>query len=231
MYHCEICNDTGYITYEKDGYEFAKPCKCQAIRKNLYYAEKGGLGELLKVYTFDRFKTDLAFQKDLYNKAKEYVEEKDNKWFTVLGKTGSGKTMICTSICGELLKQGYEVRFMSWIEESRKLKACINENTYDEIIEQLKNAEVLYIDDFFKSENTTPPSNADIKLANEILNYRYNKAKMSSKLCKTLISSERTLHQLINFDEAIAGRIVESSEKYLIALGDKAINYRLKNFV
>lgn len=231
MYHCEICNDKMWVEYEKDGYQYARPCKCQAIRKSLYFAEKSGLGELLKIYTFDRFKTDLEFQKDLYDKANKYLEEKGNKWFTVLGKTGSGKTMICTAICGELLKQGYEVMFMSWIEESRKLKSHINEKEYDEIIEPLKKAEVLYIDDFFKSENTTAPSNADIKLANEILNYRYNKAKMSDKPCKTIISSERTIQQLINFDEAIAGRIVECSDNYIKLLGNNAVNYRLKKFL
>ena len=231
-YDCPICHNDGYIYYKDgDGYDYARECSCAKIRRSLYMAENSGLGELLKTYTFERFQTNLEFQKDLYNKAQKYLKENGNKWFTVLGKTGAGKSHICTSICGKLLNQGYEVRFMSWIEESRRLKSHINDKEYDEIIEPFKNAEVLYIDDFFKSDNNTPPSNADIKLANEILNYRYNKARMEHRCCKTIISSERTLQQLINYDEAIAGRIVELSDGYLKVLKENTINYRLNKFL
>ena len=186
---------------------------------------------MLKVYTFDRFKTDYGFQKDLYNKAKEYIKDESSKWFGVFGKSGSGKSHICTAICGELIKKGYEVRFMSWNEDSRKLKALANEKEYDDIIEPLKNAEVLYIDDFFKSENNTPPTNADIKLANEIFNYRYNKARIGNLRLKTIISSERTLSQLICYDEAIAGRIVEMCGEYIKVLKANVINYRLRQYI
>lgn len=231
MYHCEKCNDKGYIEYEKDGYDYVKECDCIKVRKSLINVESSGLGELLNIYTFEHFKTDLDFQKDLYNKAQEYINDENNKWFTVLGKSGAGKSHICTAICSELLKKSYEVRFMAWIEESRKLKTRITDKEYDDIIEPLKNAEVLYIDDFFKSENNTPPTNADIKLANEILNYRYNKSRIENKRLKTIISSERTLSQLIGYDEATAGRIVEMSDKYIKVLKDNAVNYRLRKFI
>lgn len=230
-YHCEICGDTGYIIYEQDGYMVAKSCNCQKIRKSLYLAEKSGLGGLLNTCTFDRFTVKYDFQKDLYNKAMNYTQDETNSWFCLLGKTGSGKTHICTAICKAFLQQGNEVRFMSWLEESRRLKAVVNEIDYDYLIRDFKTAEILYIDDFFKSENNTPPSSADIKLANEIINYRYNKAR-SGKKCKTIISSERTLEQLVKYDEAIAGRIVEMSQGYIKVLTDKnSINYRLKSFL
>ena len=225
-YHCEICNDTGFVVYEKDGYMFAKPCECQKVRKSLYLAEKSGLGGLLNTCTFDRFTIKYDFQKDLYNKAVNYVKNGTNSWFCLLGKTGSGKTHICTAICKVFLQQGNEVRFMSWLEESRRLKAVVNEIDYDYLIRDFKNAEILYIDDFFKSENNTPPSSADIKLANEILNYRYNRARTGKK-CKTVISSERTLEQLVKYDEAIAGRIVEMATGYIKVLTDK--NYTRSN--
>ena len=98
-YHCEKCNDTGVILYEVNGYQYAKICECQKVRKALENAEKSGLGELLKVYTFDRFKTDYGFQKDLYNKAKEYIKDESSKWFGVFGKSGSGKSHIPNTSC------------------------------------------------------------------------------------------------------------------------------------
>ena len=229
-FHCEICKDRQYIEYkDEEGCNWAKPCQCQKIRKSLWNAEHSGLGALLETYTFTAFKTDLAFQKDMYDKAKQYIDEAENKWFVVLGKTGSGKSHICTAICSKFLNKGYEVKFMSWIEDSRRLKSHINDDDYDDLISQYKNAEVLYIDDFFKSENNTAPTNADIKLAIEILNYRYNKARISDESLKTIISSERLIEQLVSYDEAIAGRIVEMADNYLVLLKN-ASNYRLRKF-
>ena len=232
-YHCDKCNDTGIIEYvDTEGYQYVAPCSCVKTRNTLKNAERCGLGELLNIYTFARFETNLGFQKALYDNARAYLKETKNKWFTVLGRSGAGKSHICTAICGNFLRRGYEVRFMSWIEESRRLKARVNDGAeYERIINPLKNAEVLYIDDFFKSENNCPPTPADIKLANEILNYRYNKGRASKSPLLTIISSERELGKLVEYDEAICGRIVEMSGEYLNNLGKDAQNYRLKNYI
>lgn len=231
IYDCPICKNEGYIYYKgEDGNDYAKECECNKIRRTLYNAQNSGLGELLNIYTFDRFKTDYEFQKDLYNKAQQFLKE-NNKWFTVLGKSGSGKTFICTAICKELLNQGKEVRLMNWIDESRKLKQRIADKDYDEIIDPFKNAEVLYIDDFFKAENNSVPTNADIKLANEIIWYRYNKALSIGSGYQTIISSERTLQQLVSYDEALTGRIVQMSDNYIKVLKENTINYRLQKYL
>lgn len=231
-YHCDICNDEEYIFFtDENGDSWSRPCSCKKIRRTLLNAEKSGLGGLLNEYTFERFITDLPFQKELYDKARKYLSEDENKWFSVFGKTGAGKTMICTAICRELLERGYEVRFVNWVEDSRRLKSLVNGQEYDALIEPLKNCEVLYIDDFFKADNDTPPTNADIKLANELLNHRYNKARKADAICKTIISSERALAQIIHYDEAIAGRIAEMSDGYITLLQDDAINFRLKKYI
>lgn len=229
-YYCPICkNDEWIIKTDETGYSWAEPCKCQKIRVNLYRIEISGLGGLLKSYTLDKFEAETAYQSKMKRTAIQYLRNNSNKWFTILGKSGSGKSHICTAMCGEFIERNYDVKFISWIDESVKLKQNIlNEGFYQKEMYELKNVEVLYIDDFFKSENNTPPSNADIKLANEILNYRYNKGRISEKPLKTIISSERTLEQLMSYDEAIAGRIIESSGEFLIVLGDDVENFRLK---
>lgn len=221
--NCEKCNNTGYITYiDKDGYEYAKQCDCVKQRQSLARLERSGLSGLLEKYTFDRYEADYGFQKELLSKAKKYLNEKD-KWFVVLGQSGSGKSHICTAICGELLKQGKEVRFMSWLTESVKLKQHINNaEVYEPLIEDYKNCEVLYIDDFFKNESLTP---VDLKLANEIINYRCVANK------RTLISSERLIGNLIEVDEAIIGRIIEMAEEYVTEICGKEKNWRLRNYL
>ena len=134
-----------------------------------------------------------------------------------------GKSHICTAICGELLKQGKEVRFMSWLTESVKLKQNVNNaEIYEPLMEDYKNCEVLYIDDFFKNENIT---SADLRIANEIINYRCVANK------RTIISSERLVKELIEIDQAIIGRIIEMSEEYVTEIIGYEKNYRLRNWL
>ena len=223
--NCTKCNNTGWIFIEKDGTTYAQECTCVKQRQSLARLERSGLSKLIDKYTFERYETNYDFQKQLLEKAKSFINKK-GVWFTVVGVSGSGKSMICTAICGELLKKGKEIRFMSWLTESVKLKQNINNfEVYEPLIEDYKTCDVLYIDDFFKSDNTVIPSSADIKLANEILNYRYNNG------LTTLLSSERTMKQLIDIDEAVAGRIIEMSEDYLTELIGKEKNYRLRNYL
>lgn len=220
--NCLKCNNTGWIIYtDTDGYETAKQCECVKQRQSLARLERSGLSGLLDKYTFDRYKADYGFQKELLTKAKNYLNEKD-KWFVVLGQSGAGKSHICTAICGELLKK-HEVRFMSWLTESVKLKQNVNNaEIYEPLMEDYKNCEILYIDDFFKNENIT---SADLRIANEIINYRCVANK------RTLISSERLVKDLMETDEAVVGRMVEKAEEYLTEIVGKEKNYRLKDFM
>ena len=224
--NCQKCNDTGWIFgIDQNGYEYAQECDCVKQRQSLARLERSGLSGLLNKYTFDLYKANFDFQKDLLNKANNYIKEK-NKWFLVVGQSGTGKSHICTAICGELLKQGKEVRFMSWLTESVKLKQNINNaEVYEPLMEEYKNCEVLYIDDLFKSDNETKPTPADIKLINEIINYRCVANK------RTILSTERLIGQLIEYDEASVGRIIEKAGEYVTQIIGKEKNYRLKEWL
>ena len=102
------------------------------------------------------------------------------------------------------------------------------------MMDDLKKAEVLYIDDLFKGGrdmdgNYKPPTPADINAAFEIINYRYNSPDLI-----TIISSERILAELNDIDEAIAGRIAEKSKPngYCINLKrDAEKNWRMKGML
>ena len=101
-------------------------------------------------------------------------------------------------------------------------------------MQELKTVEVLYIDDLFKpirgaNGQITPPSYADIRLAMEIINYRYN-----NPVLITIISGERTIDELLYLDEALAGRISQLSKEggYCINLAkDGKKNWRMKGIV
>lgn len=112
---------------------------------------------------------------------------------------------------------------MLWTSEAAKLKACVNDIDYENLIWPLKSVDVLYIDDLFKPTGAnSQPTSADIRLAYEIINCRYN---AGDKV--TIISSERTVSEICDIDEATGGRIMEQAGEYCLNVShDKAKNWR-----
>ena len=227
---CPKCKNKGFIRYlNNEGYVMNRECSCMATRKTIKRMEESGLGNLLELYTFDKYKTDEDWQKNTLEKAKRFVDDKSIA-FTILGASGTGKSMICTAIASELMKRGMSLKYMMWVEDVNFLKSHkMDSEIYSQAMNEYKNVDVLYIDDFFKSDNNAKPTSADISIAMEIINYRYNKSRANTKRMITMISSERTFNQLIDYDEAIASRLKEMSKEYFIVLTEKNKNYRLKN--
>ena len=179
--------------------------------------DDAGLKDLVRKYTFDTYKAVDDATEKIKNKAWEFTVT-DAPSFVIMGKSGSGKTHICTAICTELIEKGWKTKYFLWRTDAAILKSMINDgDRYQWEINKLRNVPVLYIDDLFKGS----VSDADINLAFTILNDRYN----SSCMKKTIISTERSVNELVQIDEAIAGRIVEMARGYIAHAPDK--NWRM----
>lgn len=230
-YNCPKCKNRGDIAKNINGTYYLSLCDCLSIRKTIRLMEKSGLGNLLKIYSFDKFECAEKWQQDLFEKAKSFVDAEQN-WFYIGGNAGCGKSHLCTAIVRQLLEKGYPTKYMLWLDESVALKQSVTDSEeYQEMIKEIKNAQVLYIDDFLKTGKNSDPTEADIKLAMEILNYRYNKARSDrSKRYITIISSERSISEILDFDEATGSRIAEMTKPdyYLFVSKDVNKNYRLK---
>jgi len=229
-YDCPKCKNKGIIYYLKDGYEMSRECDCMKIRRSYWNIEKSGLKSLLGKYTFENFNAVEPWQQNLKKDAQKFLTDHKGKWFYAGGQVGAGKTHICTAIVGEFLKQGIESRYMLWRDEVVKLKACVNDDyEYGRLINPLKIVSALYIDDFFKTANDEygnkkPPTHGDINVAFELLNYRYNDDKLI-----TIISSERTVDELLSCDEAVGSRVYQRTKDYCWVIGkDIKKNYRLR---
>ena len=214
---CPICKNKGYIVRQENGVLFSRKCKCMVDRSNLRRIERSGLSDQLAYCTFSTYETPHEWQKQALFKAKAFTEE-DGKWFYIGGTSGSGKTHLCTAIAGWFIERGKETRYLQWMTDVPRLKAIKNDyEAYEREFKNFATAEVLYIDDLFKGEITA----ADIKTAYELINARYiNRGWI------TIISSEKSLEDLLNIDEAIGGRIVERSRGY--AIKTPTYNWRLK---
>ena len=226
-YDCPKCKNRGFYTIVKEvdsgrWEEVTKECDCMPARRELARIKASGLERLGNKCTFRNFKTDNKWQKELKTRGKEYVAADTKSWFYLGGQPGCGKTHICTAIGMELIKKGKAVRYMVWPEEIQKLKSYINEISFESLIEPYKTVDILYIDDFFKVRRGEQISTADVNMAFRILNHRYN-AEMI-----TIISSELSVQQIINIDEALGSRIAEmTDDRYnLFIAPDTTKNYR-----
>lgn len=214
---CDICGNKGYLTETRDGVLYTKECECMKKRRSLRSIRKSGMEDMLSRYTFESYEAPDDKRKNIVALAKRFAK-KDDGWFFITGKSGSGKSHICTAICKELIDRNKEVKYMLWRDESAALKACITDSEeYGKKISKLKEVPVLYIDDFWKGGVTE----ADIRLSFEILNARYCDAKK-----RTIISTEMSLKDIVAMDEAVGSRIFERSKGYRIIAPNE--NYRLR---
>lgn len=224
-YNCDICHNKGYVAgLNEKGYEYHRFCSCNKIRAVLRRAKESGLGDILKQNTFDKYKANEDWQKHIKEKALNFCKDETAKWFYIGGQVGCGKTMICTAIAAHYIKAEKDVKYMIWAEESKRLKAIVNDKDYDDAIKIFKNVDVLYIDDFLKTKKGEQPTAADINLAFEIINHRlFDEEKI------TIISSEKLLDDLIDYDEATMSRIYQLTGEYKLNIKtDRKKNMRLK---
>lgn len=222
---CPKCLNREDIAYWDDEEERIKytVCECKAKRANLRRIRLSGLSKIIEKCTFEKYNTNSEWQNKV--KTKAYNNSQLDKWFYIGGQTGAGKTHLCTAICKSLIDQGQNVLYMLWRDEISKLKAMVNTPEYFEEIKKIKNMQVLYIDDFFKVEQGKMPTQSDVNIAWEILNYRYNEN------LKTIISTELLLTEIEDIDGSTAGRIIEkATREYCVNIAkDKNKNHRTRD--
>lgn len=219
-YDCSICgNKGGKTTYNASTKQtWWEPCSCMQNKKTLSNIENSGLGELLN-YRVNDFEATSDYQKDMKAKAVNYIRNATNEWFLALGQPGCGKTMLCSAICNQRLKEGKVVKYMIWNEFMNVLKNMKYDDDRNEYYHEYLKSEILYIDDLLKGN----PTDYELKIAFETINYRYNNNM------PTLISSELLIDDLRDLDEATASRMYQRSKGYVISIGkDKNKNYRFK---
>lgn len=228
-YDCRKCLNRGKYAIAKEGGGMSiVDCDCMKIRRCVEKMEASGLRGVIKNYTFDAYQDTEKWQKTIKQVAMEYAEKMDG-WLLFCGQSGGGKTHLCTAVCRHFLLANKEVRYMPWRQDAQELKA-MEPNKRVDAQKKLQTVPILFIDDLFKtaraSDGSINPTVADINLAFDIINYRY------TKRLPTIISTERTPEELMAFDEATAGRMLEMAKGYTYSIEKKpGRNYRLRGVV
>ncbi|WP_308161951.1 ATP-binding protein [Bacillus sp. ISL-75] len=244
-YSCPSCKDKGFtlenvpaLNHEGKQREWPngnpmfievlKDCVCAKKRQSNHLMKFSEITEEFKKLTFGSFvvegKPD-AIQ-EAHQCAVDYFMEFDHikgerhNSISLLGQPGSGKTHLLTALANNLImKKQVSVLYFPFVEGFNDLK-----NDFDLLEEKLtkmKRVGVLFIDDLFKGR--TFPTDFQIEQMFAVINYRYLNHK------PIMISSEKTVDELCEIDEALGTRIYQMSKNYTVVIkGDrKVLNHRL----
>jgi DNA replication protein DnaC len=244
-YSCPQCKDKGFhIVQEpyldlngiqkvnqKGELEFIdvfKDCVCSKKRQSEHLMKFSEITEEFKKMTFSSFslegKPDVI--KEAFECAKDYFMEFDHikdkrcNSISLLGQPGAGKTHLLTALANNLIvKKQISVLYFPFVEGFNDLKDDFN--LLEEKLTKMKRIGVLFIDDLLKGR--TNPTDFQIEQMFAVINYRYLNHK------PIMVSSEKTVDELCDIDEALGTRIYQMSKDFTVVIkGDrKVLNHRL----
>ncbi len=221
---CPDCNNKGTVAFvSPDSGNFTvRPCKCYGLRCTIKRLQKCGVWHQAQRYRLDNFQTDTPTRRAMKSITERFLQEYKGHWLMLCGQSGAGKTHLCTAAFVSLTYQaGLCGAYFLWNRDGRRLKANVLEDP-EKLWKRYRESELLYIDDLFQGSR----SEADRRMAFELLDYRYNND------LPTVLSSELSFQQLLELDQAIAGRIREKCGPFLVDIAPEIRkNYRLEEQV
>lgn len=254
-YSCPRCKDEGgYIVRKKAGetsiarvgedlqevvlkYDTDEwtECDCTKIRKINRLMKSSEITEEFQKMGFSNFITEGKAQivQDMKNTCLKYYESFNEIRSTrknsvlLIGQPGSGKTHLLTALSNNLIqKKIVPVMYFPYKDGMNEI-AANNFEKKNQIMERMKEVDVLFIDDLFKPiGGNVAVKQWQAEIIFEVVNYRYLNNK------PLLASSELSLDELLYVDEATASRIFEMAEDHIQTIERNInINYRLRKVV
>lgn len=167
---------------------------------------------------------------DAYQTAVEYFRdfegirgERKNS-IALLGQPGAGKTHLLTALSNNFINRLHiPVLYFPYVEGFNDLKDDFDK--LEEKLERMKQVDVLFIDDLFKPVRGKPRATEwQVEQTYSVINYRYLNHK------PILISSELTVDELVDIDEALGTRIFQMCQDFTVVIkGDRMqLNHRLE---
>ena len=220
-YKCSKCRDLGYILVKTKEGESAYPCECLSEKRAMENLAKCGLSDVFKTKTFKNYECTTTVQKTAKYIALNYCKNnfKNNESIIICGRPGSGKTHLAIAVMLNLIKQGISCKYVEYNSMMIALKQSIMDSTNHTIeMEKLLSPRVLFVDDFLKGR----VNESDVSYIFRLVNSRYLQGK------QFIISTEKTMDDILKWDEAVGSRLVEMAQQNIIIFGKETANYRLK---
>jgi DNA replication protein DnaC len=210
---CPLCGGLGFVREDVPvghphfGQLF--PCRCKLAEIEQQRLERlralSNLDHLARM-TFETFLPDApglsvdqaASLRLAFDSARQYAARPEG-WLILLGGYGCGKTHLAAAIANQAIERGRAVLFVVVPDLLDHLRATYSPNSlvsYDERFEEVRNADLLVLDDL-GTQSSTPWAQEKLY---QLLNYRYN-ARLP-----TVITSN---HSLEDIDLRIRSRMVD----------------------
>ena len=225
-YECVICQDAGWVRFEADPgdpkFGMLFPCICTTERQQAKLSrELNSLSNLesLRHLTFESFDANERGTETAFRIAREYAKTTDG-WFVLHGGVGVGKTHLAAAIANAYASRNIQasVYFRVVPDLLDQLRATFDPETgvaYDERFQQIRNANLLVLDDL-GTENSTPWASEKLF---QIINHRYNEQ------LPTVITSNAKLERI---EDRIVSRMLDSRlARYVFIDAD---DYRVRGF-
>lgn len=203
-------------------------CECAKKRHSAHLMKFSEITDEFKNMTFSGFSLEGKHEviHDAYQCAIDYYKSFDQirsercNSISLLGQPGSGKTHLLTALANNLIqKKQISVLYFPFVEGFNNLKDDFN--LLEEKLTKMKRVKVLFIDDLFKGRDF--PTQFQLEQMFAVINYRY------LNHLPIMISSEKTVDELCDIDEALGTRIYQMSKDFTVVIkGDrKILNHRL----
>nr|WP_081011027.1 DnaA/Hda family protein [Lysinibacillus sphaericus] len=248
-YNCPKCKDEGgYMVRKKAGEttllqngtevilqydtEEWQKCECSKIRQLNRLIKSSAITEEFQKMSFKNFSTEGVHPKvaEMKSKANQYFRAFDEikgyrqNSIMLIGQPGCGKTHLLTAISNYLIHtRQVPVLYFPYKDGMNNL-AANNFERKNEIMDRMKEIDVLFIDDLFKpigGKVDVKPWQAESIF--EVVNYRYLNNK------PLLVSSELSLDDMLYIDEALTSRLFEMAQDFTVTIPkNMKVNYRLR---
>ena len=226
----EVLGHVYYPEVIKDYLEFSyKPCKYykeDSLKNNTVFFETPKVLQNASLSDLISEKERTSILKYIKDFLKKKISGESVKGMYLSGSFGSGKSYILSALLNELSNKGYKTVNVYYPSLLKTLKASFNDSNYDDILNEIMDADILLLDDI-GAENNTSWSRDEV--LGTILQYR-----MDNDLT-TFFTSNFTIEELESVlsdtkndsDEIKARRIIERI-KYL-TVEDKLISKNKRN--
>lgn len=218
--HCPICkgaglvhpvDEWGHVMYGKTKGCNGEGCYLDEVRNQAteYHHYSGTHRDGTLESFVPRDGTERAF-----NAAKVLAGDPYTRPFLIIsGSVGCGKTHLCNGVCRKLISKGLKVKFVSVEALMTEFKEGMNENTLEARIKEVKEVDVLVLDDYMERHVKDETWTSDTLY--QIIDHRYNLRKT------TMVTTNL---QWDEFPERIKSRFMEVGN--LVA--NTATDYRTK---
>lgn len=218
---CPLCKDGKFLKKYlngqniDDGMELI-PCDCTSFdRKHRAWVrarDTSGLARILHDKTFTQFKREL--QPEAYDAAKAFAAQPDLYWLMLIGDVGTGKTNLAAAIVTALLTTEWHPLYAVVPDMLRHLRAGFDSGEHDQRWRDLRDAEVLILDDYGAEARTEWTDETMFTL----IDYRYASRK------PTVMMTNLTVAQL---PPRIASRMCDAANSHVVTM--RPGDYRLSD--